>query len=357
LRLGAGGFAIRGPAVPARAILLTLVLGPAALAQPTRERGRFSLQGDAATVMAMDAKVQYALIAFNGGTVCVFPTDQRTVSLYTYPIHKKAVNAAAFTPDSKSFVTASADGTVKVWDILAARKHHKEMEEKGSDAKPPVPKPLLSITAHSGNPVTALAVSPDGKLYATGGSDGNVKLWHSDTGKVALTKLGAHPGGVRAVQFSPDGKVLATAGADRTVKLWDPGTTDAKPEPFYTLIGHGGPVNAVAFRPDGKQLAAATGVAKKSGTIHVWDATTGKPAFKLEGHEDVVTCVLFHPKTAHLASGGADKTIRVWDLKEKETQYTDEHSEALRNFVISPDGSRFGSCSGMAVRWWSGFGK
>ena len=340
-----------------RTLLLALVSGPLALAQGTRERGRFSLQGDAATVMAVDAKVQYVLIATNGGTACVFPADQRTVTVYTFPVHKKAVNAAAFTPDSKLFVTASADGTVKVWDILAARKHHKEMEEKGSDAKPAVPKPLLTITAHSGNPVTALSIQPDGSAYATGGSDGNVKLWHADTGKVALTILGAHPGGVRAIQFSPDGKVLATAGADRTVKLWDPTTMAAKPEPSHILIGHEGPVNAVAFSPDGKQLAAGTGVAKRSGTIHVWDATTGKPAFKLEGHEDVVTCVIFHPKTAHLASGGADKKIRVWDLKEKETQYTDDLSDALRNLVISPDGMRFGSCSATAVRWWAGFGK
>jgi len=340
-----------------RAFLALLLAGTPALAQTTRERGRFSLQGDSATVLAMDVQVKYALIAFGNGTVCVFPTDQRTVALFTYPIHKKAVTAAVFTPDSKSFVTSSADGTVKVWDVLAARKHHKEMEEKGGEAKPALPKPTLSITAHSGNPVTALAVSPDGKLYATGGSDGNVKLWHADTGKVAVTLLAAHPGGVRAVQFSPDGKALATAGADKTVKLWDPATTDDKPQPLHTLIGHEGPVNAVAFSPDGKQLAAGTGEAKKSGTIHVWDATTGKPAFKLEGHEDVVTCLVYHPKTAHLASGGADKKILVWDLKERETQYTDEHPEPLRNLVISPDGVRFGSCSAMTVRWWAGFGK
>ena len=81
-------------------------------------------------------------------------------------------------------------------------------------------------------------------------------------------------------------------------------------------------------------------MAGRSGTVHVWDVDGPKRAYKLEGHEDVVTCLVFHPKTAHLASGGADKKIRVWDLKEKHTQYTDEHSEPLVNLVITPDGVR-----------------
>jgi WD40 repeat protein len=89
----------------------------------------------------------------------------------------------------------------------------------------------------------------------------------------------------------------------------------------------------------------------------MWDPANGKREYKLEGHEDVVTCLVFHPKTAHLATGGADKKIRVWDLKEKTTLYSDEHGEPMRNLIVSPDGSRLGSCSARAVRWWAGFGK
>jgi WD40 repeat protein len=339
-----------------RRFLLLLVLVPTfALSQPgTRERGRFSLRGDAATWMAIDPGVKHCLIAFSNGSLCVFPAEQRTVNVLTHQVHKKAVTAAEFLPDGETFVTVSLDGTLKTWKTAAALQYLKDMED-AKGVKPDNPRPIQMVTAHSNSSVNCLAVSPDGKRLATGAKDGTVKLWEAETVKPTVTIVAAHAGGVTALHFSPDGKILASAGADKAARLWD--VSGEKPVSLHKLEGHEGTVNAVAFSPDGKLLAAGTGVSKKSGTIHVWDTATGKPAYKLEGHEDVVTCVLFHPKTNHLASGGADKKIRVWDLAEKRTVYTDEHSEPLRNFVISPDGARFGSCSATAVRWWAGFGK
>jgi WD40 repeat protein len=334
-------------------IFLVLLLAPGLAGGQTRERGRFSLQGDDATAMALDAQGQNTLIAFHSGNICVFPADQRVVHVYSHNIHKKPITAAAFLADGKEFATVSTDGSLKVWDVAAARAHHKEMEAKTGEAKPPIPKPVRSVTAHPGAKVTCLAIRPDGKQLATGGSDGAVRLWDAADLKSLATLKDAHPGGVHAVTFAPDGQTLATGGTDKTARLWKAGE---KPDELHKL-DHPGAVNAVAFSPDGKQLATGTGVAKESGLVQVWEVNTGKPAYKLEGHEDVVTCVVFHPKTNHLASGGADKKIRVWDLAEKKTLYVDEHAEPLRGLIISADGVRFGSCSARAVRWWAGFGK
>jgi WD40 repeat protein len=339
-----------------RTLLFSLLLPTLAAAQTgTRERGRFSLQGAPATVLAVDPAVKYALIGFDVGTVCVFPADQRVVAVYSHPVHKKSVTGAAFLPDGATFVTVSLDGTLKRWETAAAIKYLREQEEKNGAGKPEPPKPKDTITAHSNFPVLCVAVSPDGKAVATGAADGTVKLWDGHTLKATASLAAAHPGGVRAVAFSPDSKMLASGGTDKTAKLWD--VTGEKPVLRHKLDGHDGPVNAVAFSPDGKLLATGTGVPKKSGLVQVWETAAGKPAYKLAGHEDVVTCVVFHPKTEHLASGGADKKIRVWDLKEKATLYTDENSEPLKSLVISPDGARFGTQSSLSVRWWAGFGK
>src|ERR671933_29694 len=60
---------------------------------------------------------------------------------------------------------------------------------------------------------------------------------------------------VHSVAFSPDGKLLASGGSDGTVKLWDPQSG----EELRTLSGHPNIANSVAFSPDGKLLASSSG--------------------------------------------------------------------------------------------------
>ena len=91
----------------------------------------------------------------------------------------------------------------------------------------------------------------------------------------------------------------------------------AAQEPL-TLKGHAGWVGAVAFSPDGKTLA--TGSADK--TIRLWDAATGKELKPLKGHEDYVASVAYSPDGKLLASGGYDHTVRLWDAATGEAKGT-----------------------------------
>src|SRR5439155_19510561 len=73
--------------------------------------------------------------------------------------------------------------------------------------------------------VFAVAFSPGGKLLASAGGDGTVRLWNPGTRRPVGVPLRASArGGVRGVAFSPGGKLLASGGADGTVRLWNPAT-------------------------------------------------------------------------------------------------------------------------------------
>jgi len=68
--------------------------------------------------------------------------------------------------------------------------------------------------------VHSVAISPDGKVLASGSDDRTVRLWDLHTGK-ELTTLKGHADHVNGVAFGPDGKTLASASDDKTVRVWD----------------------------------------------------------------------------------------------------------------------------------------
>src|SRR5436305_1648010 len=83
--------------------------------------------------------------------------------------------------------------------------------------------PLLQTLDGHSDAVNAVAFSQDSKLLASASWDMTVRLWDPATG-ATLQTLAGHSGVVEAVAFSQDGKLLASASQDRTVRLWDPAT-------------------------------------------------------------------------------------------------------------------------------------
>lgn len=168
---------------------------------------------------------------------------------------------------------------------------------------------LRAFSGHT-DALHTLAVSPDGKLLATGGYDQKIRLWDMATG--AQTRLlSGHNGSINGLSFRPDGKVLASASADRTVKLWNVATgerLDTFSQPTKEQF-------AVAFSADGKTLIAGGA----DNRIRVWSISAkavegSNPILATKfAHEGAVLGIAYSPDGRSLLSTASDKTIKLWD--------------------------------------------
>jgi WD40 repeat protein len=146
----------------------------------------------------------------------------------------------------------------------------------------------------------AAAVSPDGRLVASGGRGAGVRVWTD--GKDPRT-LGSMDGPVFAVTFSPDGAYVAAAGADKTVRVY---AVDGS-EPPRILRGHADTVGAVAFTADGDRL-----VSGGFDGLRVWDWRRGVTLLARDAPQGVVKVSAFgaDPRIVHY---GFDHNVTVTD--------------------------------------------
>ncbi|MGL4501820.1 MAG: WD40 repeat domain-containing protein, partial [Planktothrix sp.] len=171
---------------------------------------------------------------------------------------------------------------------------------------------VKTLTGHLSG-VKSVAVSPDGRIIASGSFDQTIKLWDLQRGELKKT-LEEHTGTVTSVQFSPDG-ILASASflPDGTIKLWEVDGEQNKVELKSTLRGNDWVALAIwsiAFNKDGKYLASGHNV---DSTIKVWDVQQKKIIATLRGHVWAVHAVIFHPHDGSIISSSLDGTIKIWN--------------------------------------------
>ena len=208
------------------------------------------------------------------------------------------VEGAAFSPDGRLLATSGDDGTVRLWSVT-------------DPARPR----LLATGQDSETYVFSVAFSPDGRTLAAASADGITKLWHvSPPGQLrqAGRPLAGPTSYAYSVAFSPDGRTLAVGSADHSVRLWNV-TDPARPARLgRPLTGPGGYVYSVAFSPDGHTLAAGV----TDGTVWLWHLSLpARPRLlaTLTGPAAQVFSVAFSPGGTTLAAGSLDGTVRIWD--------------------------------------------
>jgi len=274
-----------------------------------------------------------------------------------------AVRGQAISTGGRYLGLLLADGTVRIWD-LELGVQRPPLKPKGQ-AQLAVPSPdgrtvamasADGVTLYdlgtrgalgslSGLKGTALAVAftPDGKVIATGGSDGKVTLWPVDK-RAAKQTLQAHAGGVRALAMKPDGTLIASGGADRTVKIWDAKTGKAVGD----IGGLDGEVSYLQFAPDGKRLFAGT----TGGTLVAIDPATGKVTVKVDAPDK--TSVMAVSASGIAAFGGSDGKIALVEVASgHEIKTVPGHQGAVRFLGFGGKAQRLiSSGDDGAVRLW-----
>lgn len=240
--------------------------------------------------------------------------------------HGGPITALALASDSKQVLTASADKTLKLWDLAQGQE-------------------IRSFAGHAES-VTGAALSADGQLALSSSGDRSLKLWDVASGKELQTLTG-HGDAVNAVALSPDGKWVASASDDHTIRLWPLTGHKQEGEP-RVLKGHDRQVTCLAFTADGKQLLSGS----QDQTLKLWDLAKGKAIHTFKGHKNWVSSLAVHGGLA--ASASDDLTVRLWDLnsaKQLDVLDLGRCGDCPRAVALSPDTLAIGTTGWMVLRF------
>ena len=232
--------------------------------------------------------------------------------------------------------------------LAAAETAQKKVEATDADAK-------KAQTADE-KMIRALAFSADSKQVITAGEDGIVRTWSAADGR-GVENYQGHTGAVKAVAFV--GSTAISAGSDGKVIAWDTQPEWKLARSIGSATGPSplsGRVNTLAFSPDGKTLVTGSGEPSRSGELKQWDIATGALVNEFKGaHSDTVQSVDFSGDGKLLATGAADRFVKVWSVADtKLVKSFEGHTHQVLGVTLKHDGRIIASAGAdNAVKVWS----
>lgn len=221
----------------------------------------------------------------------------------------------AFSPDNRFIAVTCLDGVARVFPVVA----HTEFVD------------LSPYSTATRTPVESLAFSTDGQWLATGGADGLLHSWETQTGREGA-KFAQHRAEVRAVTISDNGELIGSSAADGTVHIEALSTGVLK----QSLSVAPRVATALRFAPDG----AALWIGTNAGLIDVIDVVTGKKLASLAQHAGEVTAFAIGPN-AEFVSGGKDRRLHFWETDSRRLLRTLEVRDEVTSLRFCRDFKTF----------------
>lgn len=312
------------------------------------------------------------LTASQDGTARIWPADFRGSPTVLSSSGASLVDAA-FSHDDRLIVAASADGTARIWSTdgttapVVLRGHEQALRAARFS-----PDDTLVITASENatariwsvaggsslqvlrghNAAVRSAVfNSKGDRVVTASDDGTSKVW-STNGTSQPMNFG-FPWRVKfsSASFSPDGRTVIVASSDGTGWIWSP----ADEFPFITLVGGSISLSSAAFSPNGKWIVTA-----QLGRVHVWKtdglnplSKTNESYLSFDTHS-LVRKAVFSPDSTRVAAVAEDGSARVWTIDgSQEVLLMGSHEAPVLDVAFSPDGARLATASSdSTIRIW-----
>ncbi|NEO88377.1 MAG: hypothetical protein F6J87_29730, partial [Spirulina sp. SIO3F2] len=219
--------------------------------------------------------------------------------------HQGTIRSVRFSPDGDRLVSASSDETVRLWS--------REGE-------------LLAVLDDHTGPANAAVFHPQDQTLITAGSD-RLQFW-STIGELEGTLNTPHQQPITKLAISPDGRYFASSDLGGEVVLW----SIDRQVIHHWQDGAQEPITALTFTADGQAVVAGS----HTGEIRVW-SVQGYPLSRWQAHQHILMDIAVHPRSAHLLSASADGTLKHWSLT-GQLQQEQEFDVGLLAVRYAPDG-------------------